>query len=116
MGCKPEPEPERPGRKMSRQIQQWVPVETSLASARQIMERHQFTCSVDSYDNLKTMTNDPEAFIWTTGIIRDGKFEAVTNITNLNCKWTDSTAKYDFTLTVINGQYVGRLRGSTWRL
>jgi hypothetical protein len=69
-----------------RQIRQWVPVGTSLASARQILEQHEFACTVDSYTSLAMMQDDLDRVRWKAGIIREGRFEAVTNISHVNFK------------------------------
>jgi hypothetical protein len=96
---------ESPADRLSRQIQEWVPVGTPLASAQQILEQHQFSCSVVSYTNKEAMIHDhQDYFPFTTGIIRDGKFQAVTNVSNLSFKNHDS----DGTLTIVNGQNTGR--------
>src|ERR1039458_1024591 len=85
---------ESPSQKASKQIQQWIPPETSLASARQIVEQHGFTCSIVSYDSIGAITNDPDAIQWTKEfMLRNGKTEAVTNISVLNCDWADSGNK-----------------------
>ena len=103
---------EVPATHMSQRIQQWVPNETTMESARQIMEQHQFACSVQSHTNMAAMTQDTAAYLWQTGIKRNGKSEAVTNMCLLNCRWTDSSDHsrlYDVTLRVINGETDGPL-------
>lgn len=96
---------ESPADRLSRQIQEWVPVGTPLASAQQILEQHQFSCSVDSYTNNEAMLRDhQDYFPFTSGIIRDGKFQAVTNVSILHFKNQNS----DGTLTIVNGQNTGR--------
>jgi hypothetical protein len=82
---------ESPAQKASKQIQQWIPTGTSLASARQIVEQHGFTCSTISYDSMKAITNDPDAIQWTKEfILKHQKTEVVTNISVLKSVWTDS--------------------------
>ena len=44
----------------AQQIRQWVPQWTSLQTTRQIMEQHQFACSIISYDSVAQMTNSPD--------------------------------------------------------
>ena len=82
---------ESPAQKASKQIQQWIPTGASLASARQIVEQHGFTCSIISYDSIEAITNDPDAIQWTKEfILKNQKTEAVTNISVLKSDWTDS--------------------------
>jgi hypothetical protein len=43
---------------------------------------------------MQAITNDPDAIQWTKDfILRNGKTEAVTNISVLNCDWTDINDK-----------------------
>jgi hypothetical protein len=96
-------------KQMSRQILQWVPMHTSLAAARQIMEQHQYACSVTSYDTIEQMTNGGgqnlivESALWTTALSRHGQQEAVTNITHLKCE----SATSNITFRVLNGETEG---------
>jgi hypothetical protein len=95
---------ESPADGLSRQIKEWIPVGTPLASAQQILEQHQFTCSVDSYTNKEEMLHDhQDYFPFTTGIIWDGKFQTVTNVSNLHFKNQNSQG----TLTIVNGRNTG---------
>jgi hypothetical protein len=96
VGCGPS---ELQTRKLSEQISQLVPDGTPLASARQIMEQHQFTCSVVSYEKQSQTTNSADAILWTTFVVRDGLRQAVTNITHLECK----ASRRRVTITVVNG-------------
>jgi hypothetical protein len=98
---------ESPTHRINRQIQQWIPEGTSLASARQILEQHQFTCSVVSYDNIEAITNNPDAVKWATLF---AKTEAVTNISLLNGDWTDKnniTNRCKAGWIIINNKTVG---------
>jgi hypothetical protein len=95
--------PESRAQKMGEQISQWVPDGTPLASARQIMEQHQFTCSVASYTNAEQMAGSADAVLWSTIVTRDGQHFPVTNISHLECK----TPQCDITFTVINGEVSG---------
>jgi hypothetical protein len=74
-----------PGVIMGEELHQWIPANTSLAAARQIMEQHQYACSVASYDSLNGITNNPDAVQWTKEFIRNHGSEAVTNISVLDC-------------------------------
>lgn len=72
--------------KIDSQLHEWIPEGTPVASARQIMEQRQFTCSVVSFDNIRAITNNPDAVQWTQNfILENRKTEAVTNISVLNC-------------------------------
>ena len=88
---------------MGEQISQWVPNGTPIASARQIMEQHQFVCSVVSYTNAEQMAGSADAVFWKTIVTRNGQHFAVTNISYLECK----TPQCDITFTVINGEVSG---------
>jgi hypothetical protein len=115
IGCSPS---EDQTTRMSRQIREWVPVGTSLVSARQILEQHQFTCSVDSYTNLEAMMREPLAIqwkpLWTAGSFKNGKIEAVTNISILHCTGTDNGKTYRITMPTSNGEIDGYLSMSAW--
>ncbi len=89
--------------KMGEQISQWVPVGTSLAAARRIMEQHQFTCSVVSYASAEQMSNSPDAVLWKTIVTRDRQHFAVTNVVHLECK----SPQCSITFTVVNGEVSG---------
>jgi hypothetical protein len=66
-------------------LSQWVPVGTSLGSARQTMEHHQFACSVISYDKPEQMGGDREASIFGSLVVKDGVQQVVTNLSYLVC-------------------------------
>lgn len=85
---------------MGDQILQWIPFGTSLESARQIMEQHQFTCTLVSYDRVEQMTNNPDAVLWKTMVVRNDQRFAVTNVSYLECK----KEQWDYTLTLVNGE------------
>jgi len=70
---------------MGDELHQWIPADTSLASARQIMEQHQYACSVVSYDTLNSITNNSNAVQWTKDFIQNHASEVVTNISVLDC-------------------------------
>jgi len=95
--------PKSRAEKMGEQISQWVPYGTPLVSARQIMERQGFVCSVTSYTNAEQMSSSPDAVLWKTIVTRDGQHFAVTNISHLECK----RAQCEITFTVINGEVSG---------
>ncbi len=88
---------------MGEQIRQWVPDGTPLVSARRIMERHQFACSVASFSNAGQMSNSPDAVLWKTIVTRHGQQFAVTNISYLQCQrpWCHVT------FWIINGEVSG---------
>jgi hypothetical protein len=67
------------------ELWQWVPVGTSLDSARKTMEQHQFTCSVISYDKPEQMGGDREASIFGSLVVKDGVQQVVTNLSYLVC-------------------------------
>ena len=95
--------PESRAQKMGEQISQWVPVGTPLVAARQIMEQHQFACSVVSYASAEQMSNSPDAVLWKTIVTRDRQHFAVTNISHLECK----SPHCSITFTVVNGEVSG---------
>ena len=92
-----------PAKKMAKELPQWIPTGTSLVAARQIMEQHQYVCSVVSYDNVGAINNKPhldaadlDAVQWTQVYMqRSGESEPATNISILRCDWTDSNDKYN---------------------
>jgi len=90
MGCSQSAQPaHRPGD----QVLKWVPWGTSLESARQIMEQHEFTCSVVTYDGPEQMTNtaQADAVLWNTVEITNGVTYRVTNVAHLKCVKTNCT-------------------------
>jgi len=110
---------DNPASQMNRQIREWVPPGTSLAVARQIMEQHQFACTVASYDSKAAMPPGADTLRWDTGIIRDGKPESVTNFTLLICRRNETNGGvwvYETTLTVLNGETDSRLKTSASRI
>ena len=110
---------DNPASHTSRQIEEWVPPGTSLALARQIMEQHQFACTVVSYDSKAAMPPGADTLRWDTGIIRDGKPESVTNLTLLICRRNETNGGvwvYETTLTVLNGETDSRLKTSASRI
>lgn len=92
-------------RKTSEQVEQWVPMGTSLGAARQAMEQHQFTCSVSSYDTVEQMkaAKPREIGIWNTSVIRDHCSQFVTNVTDMECK----QGQLVVLLRLVNGQTMG---------
>jgi hypothetical protein len=89
-----------PAAKMGDDLRQWIPTGTSLQAARQIMEQHQYVCVVESYDNVKSITNklsadDLNAVQQTQFYMQDPRNETVTNISILRCDWTDSKDRYN---------------------
>ena len=96
-------------KQMAQQINQWVPMWTSLQTTRQIMEQHQFACSTISYDSIDQMSNSHgEAFrdeydLWTKFVDQKGKTQTVTNITHLKCQ----TAKFDVLFIIVNDKETG---------
>jgi hypothetical protein len=100
MGCGLQ---ESQAEKRSRQIAEWVPYKTSLESARRAMEQQHFTCSVVSYDNAEQMSNNIDAHLWRTIVVRDDQRFAVTNVTHLDCK----KPQCHITFALVNGQVTG---------
>ena len=99
---------ENPATKMSHQVHQWVPDGTPLVAARQIMEQHQFTCTIDSYTNQAAMYDSAKGQ-W-KDIVFDYWNSTVTNISILKFHMTNSTelnGKYSVTLRAINGRIDG---------
>ena len=93
----------------AQQIRQWVPQWTSLQTTRQIMEQHQFACSIISYDSVAQMTNSPDKddreldSVWTRFHDQKGQPETVTNVTHLECK----SAKCDIVFMIANDKMIG---------
>jgi hypothetical protein len=88
------------------QLREWIPEATPLASAQQILEQHRFICSVVSYDNIRAITNNPDAVQWTQNfILENRKTEAVTNISVLNCH--DKQKRYSAGWVAINNRTLG---------
>jgi uncharacterized protein YcfL len=83
---------EPPAKDLATELIEWIPAGSSLASVRQIMEQHQFVCSIVSYNDVNAMSNtNPNAFSWTQSFIHNsGISEPVTNITTLNCELVES--------------------------
>ena len=97
---------------MSQQIQQWIPKGTRVAAVQQIMEQHQFVCTVGSYDSRAAMPPGSDPKWWDVGsyITSGGKTLPVTNVTILTCKRADTTNDvwaYDATLTAVDGEFDG---------
>jgi hypothetical protein len=97
---------------MSEQLQQWIPKGTPVAAARQIMEQHQFACTIGSYDSRAAMPSGSDPKWWDDGsyITSGGKTLSVTNVTILTCKRADTTNDvwaYDATLTAVDGEFDG---------
>ena len=115
-GCS---QPENPATQMSHQIQEWVPAGTALASARQIMEQHQFACTVGSYDSKAAMPPGSDTIRWDTGVLKDGRYAALTNLSLLTCSRTETNGSvlvYEATLTVLNGETDSGLTVSSRRI
>ena len=93
---------------MNQQIQGWVPRGTSVAAARQIMEQHQFVCTVGSYDSRAAMPPGSDPLWWdASSVTRDGKTMPVTNVTILTCNRADTNETYCATLGAVNGEIDG---------
>jgi hypothetical protein len=83
------------------------------------MEQYQFTCTVGSYDSKAAMPPGSDTIKWDTGIIRDGKPAALTNLTLLNCSRSETNEGvwvYEATLTVLNGETDSHLIVSSSRI
>jgi hypothetical protein len=111
IGCRRSETPTRASQ-MSRQIQQWVPKGTSVSAARQIMEQHQFVCTVGAYDSRAAMPAGSDPLWWDVGafISINGKTLPVTNVTILTCRRTATNSgvwAYDATLTGVDGEFDG---------
>jgi hypothetical protein len=117
IGCSRSETPD-PASQMSQQIQHWVPKGTSVAAARQILEQHQFVCTVGSYDSRAAMPPGSDPLWWDVGsfVGRDGKTMPVTNVTILTCKLDNTNEAYDATLSTVNGETDGRYNVSSRRL
>jgi hypothetical protein len=105
IGCSRSETPNRASQ-ISQQIQRWVPMGTSVTAARQIMEQHQFVCTVSSYDSRAAMPPGSDPIWWEIGrfIGRDGKAMPVTNVTILDFKQANCSAR----LSAVNGETDGR--------
>ena len=107
-GCEP---PESRGSRMGKQLSQWVPDGTPMASARQIMETHGFTCSITSFGSLEQMTNHDEAILdghlWSAILKRNGTTQPVTNLSYLDCKRTNNNRTCDVRFIFLNGEVEG---------
>ena len=106
---------------MSHQIQHWIPKGTSVGAARQIMEQHQFVCTVASYDNKAAMPPGSDLHWWNVGSFTTstGINLPVTNVTIVTCKLADSTNdvwSYTARLTAVDGEYDGRCYVSAHRV
>ena len=99
-----------PALQMSRQIQQWIPKGTPVAAVRELMEQHQFVCTVDSYASREAMPPGSDRLWWNIGsfISRDGRTLPVTNVTILACKRADTHIEYQATFTAVDGEFDGR--------
>jgi hypothetical protein len=111
IGCSRSKTPSQASQ-MSQQIQHWVPKGTSMSKARQIMEEHQFVCTVGSYDSRAAMPPGSDLLWWDVGsfISSGGKTLRVTNVTILTCTRADTNNDvwaYDATLTGVDGEFDG---------
>jgi len=91
--------------KTSAEVQQWVPMGSSLAVARHAMEQHQYSCSVSSYDSVEQMQKErpKDIGIWNEKVIRDRVVQSITNVTYLECK----QGQLAVILRLINGETMG---------
>ncbi len=107
-----------PASQMGQQIKQWVPQGTSVAAAQQIMQQHQFVCTVGSYDSRAAMPPGSDPLWWDVRSFkgRDGKTMPVTNVTILICKFVNTNEAYEVTLSAVNGETDGRHLVSSRRL
>jgi hypothetical protein len=113
--------PSNTASQMSHQIQQWVPRGTRVAAVRQIMEQHQFVCTVGSYESRAAMPpgSDPKWWDVEGYITSGGETLPVTNVTILTCKRADTTNDawaYDATLTAVDGEVDGSYLVSAHRV
>ena len=120
LGCSHSESP-NPATRMSQQLQQWVPKGTPVSTARQLMEQHQFVCTVGSYDSRAAMPPGSDQGWWAVGsfITSDGKTVPVTNITILTCKRADTTndvCSYEAILTSVDGEFDGTYLVSSARM
>jgi len=95
---------------MGRQLRQWVPDRTPLASAQEAMQSNGFTCAVTSFSSPEQMTNRDDAIQdgpkWKVILQRDGFRQMVTNLSYLDCKRTNpATCEVRFIL--LNGEVEG---------
>ena len=111
IGCSRQATPNQASQ-MSQQIQQWIPNGARVAVVQQIMEQHQFVCTVGSYDSRAAMPAGSDPKWWDVGgyITSGGKTLPVTNVTILTCKRAETTNDvwaYDATLTSVDGEFDG---------
>ena len=96
---------------LGKETSKWVPDRTPLVSARQIMESHGFTCSTTSFGSLEQMTNRDDVVIdgpmWNVILERNGRRQAVTNLSYLDCRRTNSNNTCDVRFILLNGQTEG---------
>src|SRR5579859_187598 len=93
LGCSQSAQPaHRPGD----QFLKWVPWDTPLESARQIMEQHGFVCAVATYAGPEQMTNtaQADAGLWNAVEITNGVTYRVTNVAHLKCVKTNCTVGF----------------------
>lgn len=112
IGCSRSEAP-NPASQMSQQIQQWIPQGTPVVELRQIMEQHQFVCTVGSYDSKAAMPPGSDPLWWDVGgfITKGGKTLPVTNVAIFTCKRTDTNSDgwaYEARLTAVDGEFDGR--------
>jgi hypothetical protein len=81
----------------TKQLLELVPMGTSLETARQIMTKHQFICSIDAYTNPAQMSNSA---IWYVPFVKDGQRLAITNVARLKCE----TNGCSVTFWLVNGE------------
>jgi len=104
------------------QIKQWMPDGSSLASARQVMEQHQYSCSVTCFDSREKMPAvlGADKSLWDHGVLKNNKVETATNISLLTCRSiqtnSDGVWAYEATLTFVNDKLSGSLLGSSQRI
>jgi hypothetical protein len=112
LGCS-RPVTPNPASQMSQQIQQWVPKGTPSAMAQQVMEQHQFVCTVGSYDSRAAMPPGSDPLWWDAGSFNSssGRTLPVTNVTILTCTRTDTNTEVwadEATLMAVDGEFDGR--------
>lgn len=102
-----------PAALMRQQIQQWIPKGTSVTAACRIMEQHEFSCTVHSYDSIAAMPPGPDKAWWNAGTHTNGNIlTSVTNVTLVSCKraaTTNDIQEYNVKLTAVNGDINGRV-------
>src|SRR5580704_6699506 len=109
VGCSRSETPSQASQ-MSQQIEHWVPKGTSVSKARQIMDQHQFVCTVGSYDSKAAMPSGSDPLWWEIGsfISANGRTLRVTNVTLLTCTRTDTNNDvwaYEATFTGVDGEF-----------